>query len=197
MSWSWLSCGPRCAWSGSGSESGSSCVFATALAFHLCVVCRWFRGFPPFRALFNVNGHAIGFDRYGRRHWCFGQAGKPAGSARMFIEDPVRHTLCVLSRPSHLCGRAHTPTHIPLPRCTQVFSCAWPILSAVYFPPFAPPHPSYAIPTRYLFADVFRHLALAHHLMEPLSLRMEPRPWFCIGFVWTQRGPCVDSCRAY
>ncbi len=45
------------------------------------------------RALFNVNGHAIGFDRYGRRHWCFGQAGKPAGSARMFIEDPVRHTL--------------------------------------------------------------------------------------------------------
>lgn len=46
-------------------------------------------------ALFNVNGHAIGFDRHGRRHWCFGLAGKPAGSARMFIEDPVRHSLYV------------------------------------------------------------------------------------------------------
>ena len=47
-------------------------------------------------SLFNVNGHAIGFDRHNRRHWCFGQAGKPMGAARMFIEDPNRHTLFCL-----------------------------------------------------------------------------------------------------
>jgi hypothetical protein len=47
-------------------------------------------------SLFNVNGHAIGFDRHNRRIWCFGQAGKPMGAARMFIEDPNRHTLFCL-----------------------------------------------------------------------------------------------------
>jgi hypothetical protein len=47
-------------------------------------------------SLFNVNGHAIGFDRHKRRHWCFGEAAKPSGAARLFIEDPDQHTLFCL-----------------------------------------------------------------------------------------------------